>query len=259
MKRMGIIITSVLVVLVVAAYFFVSSGVNKSINAYYFGKSASILELKDVGQFTLFVKGTGSDRVLEISGLDMNSSFVVDKLYKEQKGTVLQLKVSHVLTHKGASGSFTYSVPIPEDSIKEVSFGNNNAQIWPVTVPHKESSIKKIDATLAPSSMKGKYVAEKGAGNIQVSPVDSTHVYISGSTILAGPGNAATPEATQAHTGKIVGKILIQGNEGTFRADPLDAECTLTLTFISGKLVVSGGYDSCDATIANFDGTYIKL
>jgi predicted PurR-regulated permease PerM len=124
-----LVVLGILIVLAVVA-FFIASSIGNNINNYYFGANGNILEQKDISNFKAVVTGIDDGRVLEISGLDQNSSLVTDKLYTSQNGDVLNVRISQTITHPNASGSFNYKVSIPETSVDTVTFGNTKTIIW---------------------------------------------------------------------------------------------------------------------------------
>ncbi len=124
--------------------------------------------------------------------------------------------------------------------------------------PDTVLTASSTEPVLSTATIAGEYDAQYGVGTIRVTFRDATHVVISGQTILSGQGNSADAQTIKEHTGKIDETVAIQDNEGILHPDSSDATCTLVVTFTSESLNIRGGYDSCDATIANFDGQYIK-
>ena len=89
----------------------------------------TILEFRDVANFSVEQTGTPEQIKLTISGLAMHSALAVERMVTEIHGDTMGLKLILVLARKGMSGSFTFQVDIPP-TVSKVEFGDRKERIW---------------------------------------------------------------------------------------------------------------------------------
>lgn len=97
----------------------------------FFGcESSMIMEITDINSFSVTEKNVDENLFLEISGLCMKSSYVVESIKAVQREDVLFINVVlSFMNKKGKSGSFDETIFIPS-TVNKVVLGKNNAVIW---------------------------------------------------------------------------------------------------------------------------------
>jgi len=88
-----------------------------------------VLEYADVQNFALTEKVSEGVTSLQVSGLAFHSALAVERMVTEVQADTLCLKLVLVPARRELSGSFNYTVRVPE-TVRCVVFGNRRHVVW---------------------------------------------------------------------------------------------------------------------------------
>lgn len=95
-----------------------------------FSSKPMILEAKDIQNLQVTANREPNGTTIRVSGLAFHSALAVKDFEIKREGKTLVLSLHLVRAQKGLSGSFAYSVPLP-DGVERVLIGVNRVEIWP--------------------------------------------------------------------------------------------------------------------------------
>lgn len=88
------------------------------------------LEAKDTQNLRVHAISQPSGTTIRISGLAFHSAFAVKDYETKTEEKALLLNIHLVRARKGFSGSFDFSVPLPQ-GVEKVLLGAKRVEIWP--------------------------------------------------------------------------------------------------------------------------------
>ena len=90
----------------------------------------AFLELDSVQNFEVKEAAVEGVTELHLTGLDMNSSYVIDRVEESLEGETLVVLVVQSRAREGGTGTLDHRLRVPP-SVKQVLFGEKRAPIWP--------------------------------------------------------------------------------------------------------------------------------
>ena len=94
------------------------------------GVNATVLERRDVLNFTATPLDVQGVRLLRVAGLAMHSALTVQRVETLSEDGVVRVRVMMALARKDQSGSFDLVVLVPA-TVTKVEFGDERAVVWP--------------------------------------------------------------------------------------------------------------------------------